>query len=92
MRGTIADCLAFLQEKPPLGEYCIVVEGGGSSGGTGADIVWWSELTEQEHVAHYEEQGIARKEAMKQAAKDRGVSKRDIYEALLQEKREEDGK
>lgn len=92
VRGTIADCLAFLKEKPPLGEYCLVVEGGVSTTGAGADAVWWSELSEQEHVAHYEEQGIARKEAMKQAAKDRGVSKRDIYEALLQEKREEDDK
>ncbi|MBG9795565.1 16S rRNA methyltransferase [Paenibacillus dendritiformis] len=92
VRGTIADCVAFLQEKPPLGEYCIVVEGGAIAPGAGADAVWWSELSEQEHVAHYEERGIARKEAMKQAAKDRGVSKRDIYEALLQEKREEGNK
>ena len=32
----------------------------------------------------YEEQGMDRKEAMKQVAKDRGVSKREIYQALLQ--------
>ena len=38
-----------------------------------------------EHMALYEEQGLSRKDAMKQVAKDRGVSKRDIYAALLPE-------
>ena len=36
-----------------------------------------------EHVNLYEDQGLDRKEAMKKAASDRGVSKRDIYQALL---------
>ena len=40
-------------------------------------------MTVAEHVAMYESQGMDRKEAMKAAAKDRGVSKRDIYQALL---------
>lgn len=38
----------------------------------------------EEHMKLYEEQGMDRKEAMKQVAKDRGVSKREIYQALLQ--------
>ena len=37
----------------------------------------------EEHMAHYEAQGIARKDAMKLVAKDRGVSKREIYGMLL---------
>ncbi|MFR5940169.1 MAG: 16S rRNA (cytidine(1402)-2'-O)-methyltransferase, partial [Ruminococcus sp.] len=40
----------------------------------------------EEHMAIYENQGIARKEAMKMVAKDRGVTKRDIYQALLLQK------
>jgi len=36
-------------------------------------------------MKHYESQGIDRKEAMKRVAKDRGVSKRDIYRQLLDE-------
>lgn len=43
----------------------------------------WLEMPVEEHVALYERQGMDRKDAMKQAAKDRGVSKRDIYQALL---------
>ena len=43
----------------------------------------WEELSVAEHVALYEEQGMSRKEAMKAAALDRGVSRRDIYQTLL---------
>ena len=39
----------------------------------------------EQHMAHYESQGVDHKEAMKRVAKDRGVSKRDIYKALLDE-------
>lgn len=37
----------------------------------------------QEHMDYYMDQGIQKKEAMKMVAKDRGVGKRDIYQALL---------
>jgi 16S rRNA (cytidine1402-2'-O)-methyltransferase len=40
-------------------------------------------MTLEEHMQVYESQGIARKEAMKLVAKDRGISKRDVYQALL---------
>ena len=36
-----------------------------------------------DHVAMYEKRGMDRKEAMKAAAKDRGLSRRDVYNALL---------
>ena len=43
----------------------------------------WEAMPLEAHMAHYESQGIDRKEAMKLVAKDRGVSKRDIYKQLL---------
>lgn len=45
----------------------------------------WEALTLSEHVAYYEQQGMDRKEAMRLAAKDRGISKREVYQALLKE-------
>ena len=47
------------------------------------------EMTAAEHVALYERSGMNRKEAMKQAALDRGVPKREIYRALLKEEEDE---
>ena len=37
----------------------------------------------EEHMAYYESQGVSHKEAMKLVAKDRGISKREVYQALL---------
>ena len=43
----------------------------------------WEEMSIEDHMAHYLKMGIDKKDAMKKVAKDRGVSKRDIYQALL---------
>ena len=48
-----------------------------------AAIAKWEEMSIEEHMEYYLTQGIDRKDAMKKVAKDRGVSKRDVYQALL---------
>ena len=45
----------------------------------------WENISLKEHMAQYETQGMSRKEAMKQVAKDRGISKREVYAKLLQD-------
>lgn len=85
LRGTIEECTEWLEEHPPLGEYVIVVEGESAEAAQEADSAWWRLLSIAEHVAHYESEGVPRKDAMKKAASDRGVAKRDIYNALLEE-------
>ncbi|ULO07538.1 16S rRNA (cytidine(1402)-2'-O)-methyltransferase [Paenibacillus sp. 19GGS1-52] len=83
VRGTIEECSAWLAEHPPLGEYVIVVEGESKEEADLAGSAWWRELSIEEHVSHYETSGLARKDAMKKAASDRGLSKRDVYNTLL---------
>ncbi|NMO97728.1 16S rRNA (cytidine(1402)-2'-O)-methyltransferase [Paenibacillus lemnae] len=83
VRGTLPECMEWLDEHPPLGEYCIVVEGGNLEDEQRERDAWWQQLSIEDHVAHYESRGETRKDAMKKAAADRGVSKRDIYNALL---------
>ena len=46
------------------------------------EVAKWEEMSIEEHMAFYEEQGMDQKTAMKQVAKDRGVGKRDIYNYL----------
>ena len=83
LRGTIEECIAWLEEHPPLGEYVIVVEGESPEEAAAASAAWWQPLDLAAHVAHYEASGLPRKEAMKQTAADRGLSKRDVYNSLL---------
>lgn len=90
VRGTIEACLVHVEANQPLGECCIVVQGSAGSGRSvpgeqASAIAWWTELTLTGHVEAYEAKGQSRKEAMKSAAVDRGVSKRDVYQALLGE-------
>ncbi|MCM3703947.1 16S rRNA (cytidine(1402)-2'-O)-methyltransferase [Paenibacillus macerans] len=83
-RGSLQACLEWLEEHPPLGEYCLVVEGANPDQVKEKREAWWQDLPVEEHVAHYErEEGLTRKDAMKKTAADRGVSKRDIYNSLL---------
>ena len=53
-------------------------------GDRGGGSARWQQMSLEEHMEHYESQGNSRKEAMKLVAKDRGVSKRDVYQALLE--------
>ena len=64
-------------------EYVLVIEGKSYEEKKQEAQKNWLEMPVEEHVALYESQGFDRKEAMKKAAKDRGVSKRDIYQSLL---------
>jgi 16S rRNA (cytidine1402-2'-O)-methyltransferase len=84
-RGKLSDILTWLAEYPPIGEYCVVVEGANPELIKEKKDAWWKKLSLEEHVTHYEQQDqCSRKEAMKKVAKDRELSKRDIYQALLQ--------
>lgn len=81
--STIEDMLNFYKENEPRGEYVLVLEGKSFEEIANEEKRSWEAMTLEEHMAVYENQGIDRKEAMKLVAKDRGISKRDVYQALL---------
>lgn len=83
MPTTLQGALDFYEANEPRGEYVLVLEGRSREEKRQEARENWLEMPVEEHVALYERQGMERKDAMKQAAKDRGVSKRDIYQALL---------
>ena len=77
--GTGQEHLDWYSENPPKGEFVLVIEGGDGLPSDSQDL---TALSLDEHMAHYEDQGMGEKEAMKQVARDRGVSKRDIYNLI----------
>lgn len=80
VRGTVKECIAWFAEHPPMGEFCIVIEGARKETSQKAIMEgsWWADLDVAAHVAHYEKM-YDRKEAIKKAAVDRGLPKRDVY-------------
>lgn len=83
MQTTFSSLLAYYEDKEPRGEYVLVICGKSREEIIKEQQSSWEQLSIEEHMAHYEEQGIDHKEAMKLVAKDRGVSKRDIYQYLV---------
>ena len=81
--NTLQGLLDYYREQKPLGECVLVIRGKSREELQQESQASWEEISIEEHMAIYENQGMPRKEAMKQVAKDRGVTKRDIYQALL---------
>ena len=67
----------------PRGEYVLVIDGRNPEELAQKKAAAWETMDIAAHVALYEQKGMGRKEAMKAAARDRGLSRRDIYQALL---------
>ena len=80
---TLEDALAMYGEEEPRGEYVLVVEGKSLEEFKKEQESDWQNTSIEDHMAIYENQGIDRKEAMKLVAKDRGISKREVYQYLL---------
>lgn len=80
---TLEEAVSYYQEHEPKGEYVLVLEGEDRKRLEQEEQLKWQEMSVKEHMDLYESQGIDSKEAMKRVAKDRGVSKRDIYQSLL---------
>lgn len=82
-RTTFRDALEHYHEEEPKGECVIVIEGKHLEELRKEQISRWEEMEIQEHLAFYTDQGMDRKEAMKAVARDRGITKRDVYQQLL---------
>lgn len=80
---TFKEALERYQDEEPRGECVLVIEGKRIADIKKEQRESWDEMTVEEHVGMYLSQGMERKEAMKMTAKDRGVGKREIYQALV---------
>ena len=85
-RTTFSGALAHYENEEPRGECVIVVEGKSLEEIEKEKAAAWEDMTVEEHMDLYLEQGMDRKDAMKQVAKDRGISKRDVYQVLVERK------
>ena len=83
---TLSAAVALYEKEDPRGEYVLVIEGKSREEKKLEEQASFETLSIEEHMARYEAQGIDHKEAMKLVAKDRGMSKRDIYSYLHTDK------
>lgn len=84
-RTTIAGAIAYYKENAPKGECVLVLEGRDTNALKAEAEAAWMEMPLDAHMERYLSQGMDKKSAMKQVAADRGISKREVYAALLEE-------
>ncbi len=79
----LSEAVSYYEEHEPKGECVLVLEGKSRQELRDEAIAKWSEMSIEDHMNYYMNQGLQKKEAMKMVAKDRGVSKREIYSGLI---------
>ena len=82
MEFMLESACEYYENNEPRGEYVLVIAGKSREQLKAEARKQWENMSVAEHVQMYMSQGMDKKEAMKAAAKDRGVSKRDIYQEL----------
>jgi 16S rRNA (cytidine1402-2'-O)-methyltransferase len=83
VRTTIGEAIAMYEDKEPRGEYVLVVEGIDRKEEEESRKNDWVSIDIESHMKIYTDKGMDKKEAMKAVAKDRGISKSEVYKALL---------
>ncbi len=82
---TISGAISHYKEQAPKGEFVLIIQGKNQQELLKEQQQNWKNISLEEHMEHYESQNISHKEAMKLVAKDRGISKREVYQMLLTE-------
>ena len=84
---TLPEAVRFWTENEPRGEYVLVLEGLSEEEAAAEDAARWSGISLTAHLQQYLDEGLDKKEAMKRMARDRGLSRREIYQGLLEEEK-----
>ena len=72
---TLEEAVEYYKERTPKGEFVLVLEGAQIS----PEQKDFSQITIEDHLKEYLQAGMNKKEAVKQVAKDRGISKSEVY-------------
>ena len=80
LRLTLGEAVEYYEQNAPRGEYVLVLEGASDT----ADATeFWSDMTIPQHVEYYINGGMSKMDAIKTAARDRGVPKNTVYKEMV---------
>lgn len=81
-RTTLNEAVIHYEKKAPRGEFVLIIEGRKPEEIKEEQKLFWTSMTEEDHVKLYTDRGMDEKEAIRAAAKERGISKRELYNLL----------
>ena len=77
------EIIEYYEKNNPRGEYVLVLDGINKTKRIQEEQKNWKEIDVEDHMKIYEEKGLCKKDAMRQVARDRGISRREVYKLLL---------
>ncbi len=83
IRCSLQEAMERFQVEAPKGEFVVIIEGQNEELLVEQERDKYSEISMEDHVNRYVEEGFTKKEAIKKAAEDRGLNKRDVYNAVM---------
>lgn len=83
LRGTLGELILHYEELSPRGEYVVLVEGKSMEAIKEEQEALWKDLTIEEHIERYIEEGLSKKDAIKKVAKDRSMQKSEVYKYTI---------
>ncbi len=83
IRCSLLEAMELYSEKSPKGEYVLIVEGQNLNILKENEKDKFSEISIEEHVQMYIDEGLSKKDAIKKVADDRGLIKRDVYNVVM---------
>ena len=84
VKEKVEEVISYFQEKPPKGECVVVIAGREPEEIQREEQERWKKVSLEEHMEWHLLEGMDKKEAMKKVAKERGLSKREVYQQLLE--------
>lgn len=78
-RGTVEQCIDYFTDKSPRGEFVLVISGKTLEEIEKEKSSLWENLTIEQHIVKFINEGLSKKEAIKKVAKERGLAKSEIY-------------
>ena len=81
-RTSLSEANAYYKENSPRGEYVLVIEGASEPA---ENVIFWNSMSVKEHVDRYIDGGMSKNDAIKAAAKDRGVPKNAVYNEYVKQ-------
>lgn len=83
MKVSLSGAISHFDENEPRGEFVLVIEGKSRDEIDAESRAQWEDMSIEDHLKIYLDKGQDKKTAMKSVAKDRGISKRDVYQMLI---------
>ncbi len=83
IRCNLSEAAERYQDETPKGEFVVVIEGQDQEVLQELERDKYSDISIEEHVERYVKEGLPKKEAVKRAAEDRGLNKRDVYNLVM---------